>query len=161
MMHAGITCVLASLLVVLVAASDSEPDCGGKPADVFFALDSSGSLSSEDFEKELRFTQNVASVFDLDDDKVRVGLITFSKTVTPHFGLGDYKNRGDLFRKISDITWEGYGTNTGEALNYLHTKGFAEKNTRPGIPHIAIILTDGNRRQMYHNHNRNTALHDA
>jgi hypothetical protein len=52
-------------------------DCGGKPADVFFALDSSGSLSSEDFEKELRFTQNVASVFDLDDDKVRVGLITF------------------------------------------------------------------------------------
>ena len=52
-------------------------DCGGKPADVYFALDSSGSLSEEDFGKELSFAENVASVFDLNDDKVRVGLITF------------------------------------------------------------------------------------
>lgn len=136
-----------SLFLAVVNAADLSP-CGGKPADVYFALDSSGSIMREDFEKELRFTEDVASIFDLEDDKVRVGVISFSKTVTPQFGLGDYSGRADMFRKISSITWEGFGTNTGEALSYLHTKGLSSKNTRPGIPHIAIVLTDGMSQNM-------------
>ncbi|XP_045173658.2 collagen alpha-5(VI) chain-like [Mercenaria mercenaria] len=141
-MCTGYSCIILALILVVADASDFAP-CGGKPADVFFALDSSGSLSKNDFQKELRFTEDVASMFDLDENKVRVGVISFSKTVTPHFDLGAYTDRMDMFRKISQITWEGFGTNTGEALNYLHTKGLALKNTRPGIPHIAIVLTDG------------------
>ena len=44
----------------------------------------------------------------------------YSKNVTPHVGLGQYSDRSDLLTRISAISYEGMGTNTGEALSYLH-----------------------------------------
>ena len=44
--------------------------CGGKPADVFFVLDSSGSISTRNFRKELKFTEDVASMFDTKENQV-------------------------------------------------------------------------------------------
>lgn len=137
------------LLTVMVGAyAEDIAECGGKPADVFFVLDSSGSIQDEEFKKELRFTEDVVSMFQIGEDKVRVGVLSFSKTVTPQFGLGDYVDRADLFRKISQVTYEGLGTNTGEALSYLHTKGLSPSQTRPSVPHIAVVLTDGMSQDM-------------
>ena len=36
--------------------------------------------------------------------------------------LGEYVDRSDLLDKISFIEHEGKGTNTGDALSYLHVK---------------------------------------
>ena len=44
--------------------------CGGKPADVFFVIDSSGSISSRNFRKELKFAKDVASMFDTKEGQV-------------------------------------------------------------------------------------------
>lgn len=55
-------------------------------------------------------------------DQVQVGAISFSKTVSPQFGLGEYDGREDMLNKIEQISYEGLGTNTAEALNYLYEK---------------------------------------
>lgn len=52
-------------------------ECGGKPADIMFALDSSASIPFKDFQKEINFTQNLIKIFDIGSDKTRVGLVTF------------------------------------------------------------------------------------
>ena len=63
-------------------------------------------------------------------DQVRVGAVSFSKTVTPQFGLGEYEGKDDMLKRIEQISYEGLGTNTGEALNYLYTKvGFQAHGT--------------------------------
>ena len=51
-----------------------------------------------------------------------MGAISFSKTVSPQFGLGEYDGREDMLNKIEQISYEGLGTNTAEALNYLYEK---------------------------------------
>lgn len=53
---------------------------------------------------------------------MRVGAISFSKTVSPQFELGDYEGKDDMLEKIEQISYEGLGTNTAEALNYLYEK---------------------------------------
>ncbi|KAH3884485.1 collagen alpha-4(VI) chain-like isoform X2 [Dreissena polymorpha] len=140
-------------LVVAVAAQDVQTGrqlisaaCGGRPADVFFVLDSSGSIDPDDFRKEVRFTQDVASMFGT--DKMRVGVLSFSKTVRPQFGLGEYMDKVRMLEKIGEVAYEGAGTNTAEALRYLHTKGMTSATVRPSIPHIAIVLTDGMSQDM-------------
>ena len=42
--------------------------------------------------------------------------------MNPLFELGEYSDKSDLLAKISKIKYEGKGTNTAEALRYLHTK---------------------------------------
>lgn len=132
-------------LVILVSYAHGEniAPCGGRPADVFFVLDSSGSISLQDFRKELQFTEDVAAMFDIGPSATRVGVISFSKTVRTQFDLGQYDNRRDMLSKIANVTYEGLGTNTAEALSYLHVKGMTPEQLRPGLPHIAIVLTDG------------------
>lgn len=58
-------------------------DCGGKTADIMFLLDSSSSILYKDFIKELNFTKNVVKLFDIGEDKTRVGLISFRFDITP------------------------------------------------------------------------------
>ena len=54
--------------------------------------------------------------------QVRVGAVSFSKTVSPQFGLGEYQGKEDMLGKIEQISYEGLGTNTAEALSYLYEK---------------------------------------
>ncbi|WAR03535.1 COCA1-like protein [Mya arenaria] len=120
----------------------------GRPADVYFLLDSSGSISPGDFRKELRFTNDVTEMFDTDSGAVRVGVLSFSQTVTPHIGLGEYADRSDLLTRIASVPYEGRGTNTAEALAFLCDKGMSLEQTRPDVPRVAIVLTDGMSQNM-------------
>ena len=52
-------------------------DCGNKPADIEFVLDSSGSILYKDFRKQLIFTQNLVDIFDVGANKTRIGLVSF------------------------------------------------------------------------------------
>lgn len=152
---------LIALTVLMYGVSAEFEPCGGKPADVFFVLDSSGSISTRNFRKELKFTEDVASMFDTKENQVQVGAISFSKTVSPQFGLGEYDGREDMLNKIEQISYEGLGTNTAEALNYLYEKGFAKEKARPDIPHIAIILTDGMSQDMKSTLEEARKVHDS
>ncbi|CAC5422003.1 COL22A [Mytilus coruscus] len=117
-------------------------ECGGKPADIMFALDSSASIPFKDFQKEINFTQNLIKIFDIGSDKTRVGLVTFSTTVVPVLRVGEFETKAEILEKTKAIQFQGGNTNTAEALSYIRQKGF--KSTESvDRPRIAIILTDG------------------
>ncbi|KAL4224060.1 collagen [Mactra antiquata] len=149
---------LFAWLATVLAEKQFDP-CGGKAADVYFVLDASGSIEKPDFFKELSFTEDVASMFDL--NQVKVGLIGFSNTAVPQFGLGEYTDRLNLLQKISRLSHLSGGTNTAEALSYLYEKGMSSEKTRPDIPHIAIVLTDGQSQDPKSTKAKAKLLHDA
>lgn len=60
-------------LVLFIAASS----CTGHAADVFFLLDTSGSIEKADFRKELQFVQDVTDLFDVESGLIRVGVLGF------------------------------------------------------------------------------------
>ena len=51
--------------------------CGGKPADIVFALDASGSIWGPDFSHQKTFVSDVIRVFNVSQEVTRVALLTF------------------------------------------------------------------------------------
>ncbi|ESO91594.1 hypothetical protein LOTGIDRAFT_121960, partial [Lottia gigantea] len=117
--------------------------CGGYSADIMFLLDTSSSIELTDFDKQLKFTQDVVKIFDIGRERTKVGVALFSTTVYPQFSLDDYNSKGHIVDRIGNISYRGGRTNTAEALSYLRQKVFTKDNKRQGVPRIAIILTDG------------------
>jgi hypothetical protein len=57
------------------------------------------------------------------------------------FGLNAYNTTAALEKAIDAVTFTAGSTNTGAALEMLRLTGF--NNERPGVPNIAIVITDG------------------
>ena len=70
--------------------------CGGKPADVVFALDSSSSIWGPDFDTQLRFIQDIVGVFDISPETTHVGLLTFGSVPENHFQLDKFLTEEDV-----------------------------------------------------------------
>lgn len=118
-------------------------DCGGKPADVFFLVDASGSITDKDFSREISFVQNVVDMFDIAEDKTRVGLISFSHDAQLILPLNNKLSKTKLIEEIAHVPHIAGGTDTSEALRLVRQRGFAPNVARPNIAKIAIVLTDG------------------
>lgn len=88
-----------------------------------FIVDTSSSISSEDFIKTKQFVLNVTSIFDLDNGRVRVAVITYSSHANVTVGLGDAPSRASLMSAINKLSYESGGTETAAAakriINFL------------------------------------------
>jgi len=62
-------------------------------ADVVFVLDASGSLDEANFIHVKNFVSNVVSELDVDNGKIRVGVVTYSDYAEPRFNLIQYNTR--------------------------------------------------------------------
>ena len=62
--------------------TDVEYYCGNKPADVVFMLDASNSIWGPDFQRQLEFVNDVISMFEVAENKTRIGEATFRYDVT-------------------------------------------------------------------------------
>ncbi|XP_052796198.1 cartilage matrix protein-like isoform X2 [Mya arenaria] len=124
-------------------APSDQSDCGGKPADVFFLIDSSGSITRKDFNKEISFVQSVVKLFDVAMDKTRIGLISFSHDANIVLPLDSLMSKEEVLNKLSNIPHVGGGTNTAEALKLARQQGFSADVVRPNVPKLIIVLTDG------------------
>ncbi|KAH9492718.1 Collagen alpha-4(VI) chain [Bulinus truncatus] len=120
-------------------------ECGGKPADVFFILDSSSSIWKQDFDKRmLGFVRDVVANFDISPKLTRVGFMTFSDSPKLVFNLDAYSRKRELMDAISPsvIKYSLGGTNTAEALRDVRKFGFLVA-PRDGVTKIAVVITDG------------------
>ena len=115
--------------------------CDGKPADVFFLLDSSSSIWIMDYKKQLKFVANIIDSFQISDGKTRVAAGVFSDKYSLEIPFGDYNDTDDLKHKIQNLPYLTGGTKTHIALRRMREEAFS--NARPGVAHIAVILTDG------------------
>ena len=111
-----------------------------------FLLDSSGSIGSNNFVTMKNFVKNIVSNFDIGDNQTRIGIIEFSTTASIILPLGSINNTNQLNTFIDNIAYLNSGTRTDLALNLLPT-AFNTSRTSQGIPHVAIVLTDGRSNQ--------------
>ena len=118
--------------------------CQGNPADVFFLLDSSGSISGPDFLQQLEFVKGVVDIFDVSPDMTRVGALSFSNWAFVDFHMDTYQSKAEVQEAIGRIHQIRGDTNTAAALAYMRDVAFTEAHgARNGVPRIAVVLTDG------------------
>ncbi|WAQ98536.1 MATN1-like protein [Mya arenaria] len=118
-------------------------NCGGKPADIYFALDASNSIWPEDFKKQLNFVRDLISLFDVSATKTRIGLVTFSDTVRPIFDFNTKQEKSNLIALMNNITFMSGRTKTSDALKFIHEQGFSRDVARREVAHIILVFTDG------------------
>ncbi|XP_064631743.1 collagen alpha-3(VI) chain-like [Lineus longissimus] len=118
--------------------------CIGNVADVVFAVDASGSIGQINFQKVRKFLNNIISVFDIASNTTRVGLLRYSDIPVLEFHMNSHLNRPDVLTAVSNIGYYGGGTRTSDAIKFIVDQSFTASNgDRPGVPNIAIIITDG------------------
>ena len=65
--------------------------CTGK-ADLALALDASGSIGPENWKILLNFVKNLTKSFNINQNEIRMGIVTYSNEAYPQFGLDKYNN---------------------------------------------------------------------
>lgn len=97
----------------------------------------------EDYHKQLQFVTDVVDMFDVGQEKTRVGLLTFSDDAYPQFSLTSFNSKPALQDAIMNVTYTGGNTFTDLALKFMRETAFRPSNDRPDAVRIGIILTDG------------------
>lgn len=106
-----------------------------------FVLDTSGSITSGNFNSVRNFVLQYARGLDIGPNDNRIGVITFSSRATLIFGLDTYSNKNSLEQAIRNIRYTGGGTNIPDALCEL-IRSFPTRS-RNGAFRVAILMTDG------------------
>ena len=133
--------ILAIAVILSLISGNSE--CGGQ-LDLVLLLDSSGSVTQTHFEKTLSFVAYLVGLLGLQNDKTRVGLVTFSTKSRIIFHLDSYNNPYSLAKAIMATSYTPGKTNMADALNDMRTKMFQrERGDRPGVPNIGLLIADG------------------
>ena len=112
--------------------------------DLVFALDSSGSIGSVDYQKVREFTNEIIDNFQIGVQHTHVGVLTFSEDAQVQIRLDDTFNKEELKEKVSAVKYFGYRTATDDALRVANTDMFSTRGgARQGVPQVLIVLTDG------------------
>lgn len=123
--------------------NQDERACRNKVADVFFLLDSSSSIRTDEFKKQTNAIEDIVSKFDIGPTKTRVGLSVFTHNYNPVLSFDSGDNKAAALKKIRHILYMGGGTKTGKALHQIRSHVFNEALVRPGAERILIVFTDG------------------
>jgi len=112
--------------------------------DLFFVVDASSSIGEENFDIVRRFLKSLAHYFNVGQDTVRIGMISFNRKVTNILKLADVNNKKDLDDAVDRIPYNGKGTNTGRALREVVKNAFVPENgDRPDVQNQVVVITDG------------------
>lgn len=111
------------------------------PQDIVFLIDSSGSISPEDYETQRDFLGDLYSNEIQDNGPARVGLIQFATEVQTLSNLNNDQSPAAINAVLSTMDQLGGQTNTGgaaaEALNMFDTQ------SEPNNPKLVVLITDG------------------
>lgn len=95
--------------------------CQGR-TDVTFIIDNSVSVDPSSFELVKTFLKYLVTNLDIDNDRVRVSMVTYAASVLPRFTLTQYRTRLAMTAAISTLQYSmsgGPNTNTAAALSYV------------------------------------------
>ena len=113
-----------------------------------FALDTSFSIRRAGLWPELRnFAARTSSMLNIGLDQSLVGLIRFAGDADLIFNVLNYTNNDTLIPAILSVPAGRGQTRTDNALRLLRQSGEdGRMGLRDGVPHIAVIVTDGRSR---------------
>uniref|UniRef100_A0A0L8FLC0 VWFA domain-containing protein n=1 Tax=Octopus bimaculoides TaxID=37653 RepID=A0A0L8FLC0_OCTBM len=114
------------------------------PSDIVFMVDSSTSVSRQNFKKVLGFIKHFLADADIENDVVHVGIATYSTNVFIQFNLNAYTTKEEIFNAIDNIPYRYGSTNIAHAFRTMRTRMFTPENgDRPEARNIAFLITDG------------------
>jgi len=112
--------------------------------DLNFAVDSSSSLGTANWNTALQFVADVSSQFTIGPSDAQVAFVRFGDRATVEWGLTRYRDRTSLVNAIRNVPYLRERTNLNDALYLTRTEVFAPgRGTRPDALKVTIILTDG------------------
>ena len=110
------------LFVIIVRPLVAE--CNDSTADIVFALDASGSISRDDFERVVQFVgavvQSLTIRSDLTPNGFQVALVSFADDVDVRFNLSTYTDK-ELMLAAVNVPYTRGRTNLDQALRYTHS----------------------------------------
>uniref|UniRef100_A0A8P4KC81 VWFA domain-containing protein n=1 Tax=Dicentrarchus labrax TaxID=13489 RepID=A0A8P4KC81_DICLA len=120
-------------------------DCKGViKADVVFIVDGSASIGPTNFQMVRTFLHSIVSSLDVNQKRVRVGVVTYSSTPTAQIYLNSFNDKNEILQFLNILYYQGGGTNTGAALNFTRKEIFTEqKGSRKSVQQVAVVITDG------------------
>ena len=115
--------------------------------DIFFVLDGSGSIGSDNFEQVRKFEERFVKKMVIGPQDNQVGTIVFGSVGRVVFYLNSYDTANDVLNAIQAMPYPGGGTNIPDGLckmvNYGFTKEHGARPTSAAVFRIAIVMTDG------------------
>ena len=112
--------------------------------DLAFVVDRSNSLSSDDFLRAKYFIQNVVDAFDINRDKTRVAVVSYSSAAKTEFVFNDHSTKSEVKAAISRMQFIGGSTATAEAIDRATTDIFVPAHgSRPDAVKVMVVITDG------------------
>uniref|UniRef100_A0A3P8XBR1 Collagen type VI alpha 6 chain n=1 Tax=Esox lucius TaxID=8010 RepID=A0A3P8XBR1_ESOLU len=120
-------------------------------ADIIFLVDSSTSISTDNFTIMQNFMMSIVNITTVGDNYVRYGLILFATNSASQFTLNSYKSKRDVNDAISRLQKTNGNTNTAEALtyslNYFGEQFGGRKALK--VPQWLMVITDGEATDPY------------
>ncbi|XP_068690493.1 collagen alpha-3(VI) chain-like [Montipora foliosa] len=109
-------------------------------ADVVFIMDSSGSIGKLDYKREKQFVKDLTNVFEVAPNATRVSTIIYSDYPKLIFDFNTYSDKRSINVAHDNLEYLGNRTRIDRALDQALVV-FSE--SRPSVPRIAFVLTDG------------------
>jgi hypothetical protein len=146
-------CAIANVCCSVLGEPVRNKDCDYCQAqmELGIVLDSSSSISRDDFSIGQRFLQNYLTNFFIDPNGVRVSIITYGRTVHPEdsFNLTTYSTGTEVREAIGLIPHRAtIYTATGSAIRFMREQQLSQRQVRSGIPRAALVITDGNSQKI-------------
>ncbi|XP_041364550.1 collagen alpha-4(VI) chain-like [Gigantopelta aegis] len=117
--------------------------CGGKPADVYFVLDTSSDVTHDQFQRQIQFLVDLTPLFHLGQDTTQIGVLAYGNNVVTVARLGAYKDSSEIQESIKVTPRVGGARDTAQVLRYLRTKAFSPVVARRSAAHVVVLLNAG------------------
>ncbi|KAL9988969.1 hypothetical protein ACROYT_G003468 [Oculina patagonica] len=130
--------ILSLLLFALVQQTEANWSC---PVDVAFIMDSSGSISEQDFQKEKDFVKQAALLMNVAPGHSRAAIILFTDTALVKVTLGQHQAIEEFKRAVDSLDKLKGETHIDRALNVAADDVFSKART--DVRRVAILLSDG------------------
>jgi von Willebrand factor type A domain len=131
--------ILISLVLLLLPLTAQAQDFSFCNLDVELLVDSSASLSPENFQRIKDFVSGIAANLPLGGDNVRIGVIQFADDAQPVIGLTT--NAGAISGAVSGLNQIGGASNFVNALQAGQAVLAADR--RPYVARALVLITDG------------------
>lgn len=113
-------------------------------ADVIFLLDSSGSVSRDEFRQMKEFVISISEKFSIGYTKTRIGAAAYSSKAFLGFNLNTFNSANKLRNALSSLPYIYGNTNIAAGLQLVRNRMLHYKaGDRPQIQNFVIVLTNG------------------
>jgi len=113
--------------------------------DLFIVLDSSSSVRKGNWKQMIAFVSGIISSLNLAEGMTQVSAIRYNDVVDTNkqFLFNNGVSQADVEEALSSWKYEGTGTHTGLAVDYVKDVLLKKSWNRPHVADVMLIITDG------------------